>query len=112
MPPRIKAPPPIPAVDNPQSVYNTRVGNQVILLSTALAAKGSPMLWEHVSVGDEVLIEYDACPVAVLRPAVPAPSLDKYSAILAQALRDEGWERVPCDRANYLDPCLSVCEAL
>ena len=103
---------PIPAVDDAQSVYNMRVGNRVIQISAAQAANGSPVLLDHVRVGDEVLIEYDACPLAVLRPAVPAPFLDDAFSAIAQEARDEGWERVLSDRANYLDHCLYVCEAL
>jgi hypothetical protein len=103
---------PIPAVDNGQSVYNMRVGNRVIQISAAQAAKGSPVLLDHVRMGTQVLIEYDACPVIVLRPAVPAPFLDNAFPAIAQEARDEGWECVPPDLANNLDHCLYVCEAL
>ncbi len=103
---------PIPADDNGQSVYNMPVGNRGIQISAAQAADGSPVLSDHVRVGAEVLIEYGACPVVVLRPVVPAPFLDNAFSAIAQAARDEGWEHVLSDRANYLDHCLYVCEAL
>jgi antitoxin (DNA-binding transcriptional repressor) of toxin-antitoxin stability system len=56
---------------------------------------------DHVRAGDEVVIEHEARPVAVLRPA--APSLDKTLAAIAQDVPDEEWERFPKDLAKNLD---------
>jgi prevent-host-death family protein len=86
-----------------QSVYNQRMGNRVIHISATEAASDFAALLDHVRAGDEVVIEHDARPVAVLRPAAPAPSLDKTFAAIAQDVPDEEWERVPKDLAKNLD---------
>ena len=86
-----------------QSVYNDSMGNRVIHISATEAASDFAALLDHVRAGDEVVIEHDARPVAVLRPAAPAPSLDKTSAAIAQDVPDEEWERVPRDLAKNLD---------
>lgn len=86
-----------------QSVYNQGMGNRVIHISAAEAAGDFAALLERVRAGDEVVIEYDARPVAVLRPAAPASSLDKSFAAIAQDVPDEDWERVPKDLAKNLD---------
>jgi antitoxin (DNA-binding transcriptional repressor) of toxin-antitoxin stability system len=65
-------------------VYNNRAGNRVIQISAAEAARHFPGLWDHVRVGDEVVIEHDARPAAVVPPVAPAPSLDKAFAAIAQ----------------------------
>jgi hypothetical protein len=84
---------------NGQSVYNTRVGNCVIRISAAEAAS-VPALLDHVRVSDEVVIEHDAGPAAVVGPAAHVPFLDKAFAAVAQEAPDEGWERVPSDLAE------------
>jgi antitoxin (DNA-binding transcriptional repressor) of toxin-antitoxin stability system len=86
-----------------QSVYNEQMGNRVIHISTTEAASDFAALLDHVRAGDEVVIEHDARPVAVLRPAAPAPSLDKAFAAITQDVPDEEWERVPKDLAKNLD---------
>jgi antitoxin (DNA-binding transcriptional repressor) of toxin-antitoxin stability system len=84
------------------------MGNRVIHISVEEAASHFAALLDHVRAGDEVVIERDARPVAVLRPAVSAPSLDKTFAAIAQDFPDEEWERVPTDLAENLDHYL--CE--
>ena len=76
------------------------MGNRVIHISATEAASDFAALLDHVRAGDEVVIEHDARPVAVLRPA--APSLDKTFAAIAQDVPDEEWERVPKDLAMNL----------
>ena len=96
---------------NGQSVYNRRAGNRVIQISAAEAAIDFPGLLDHVRVGDEVVIEHDACPATVVRPAATAPSLDKASAAVAREAPDEGWRRVPSDLARNLDTYFYICKA-
>jgi antitoxin (DNA-binding transcriptional repressor) of toxin-antitoxin stability system len=83
-------------------VYNTDMGNRVIHISDTEAASDFAALLEHVRAGDEVVIEHDAQPVAVLRPA-PALSLDKAFAAIAQEVPDAEWELVPKDLAKNHD---------
>ena len=75
------------------------MGKRVIHISAT--ASDFAALLDHVRAGDEVVIEHDARPVAVLRPA--APSLDKTFAAIAQDVPNEEWERVPKDLAKNLD---------
>ena len=56
-------------------VYNEAMGNRVIHISDAEAASDFPSLLDRVRAGDEVVIEHDAHPVAVLRSA-PAAMAD------------------------------------
>jgi antitoxin (DNA-binding transcriptional repressor) of toxin-antitoxin stability system len=49
------------------------MGNRVIHISDAEAASDFASLLDRVRAGDEVVIEHDARPVAVLRPAPLAP---------------------------------------
>jgi len=86
-----------------QSVYNQGMGNRVIHISATEAVSDFAALLDHVRAGDEVVIEHDARPVAVLRPAAPVPSLDQTFAAIAQDVPDEEWERVPKDLAKNLD---------
>jgi antitoxin (DNA-binding transcriptional repressor) of toxin-antitoxin stability system len=53
--------------------------------------------------GDEVVIEHNARPVAVLRAAAPGQSIDESFAAIAQTVPAEDWERVPPDLAKNLD---------
>ena len=69
-------------------------------------------LLNHVGVGDEVVIERDTRPAAVVWSVAPAPSLDKAIASVAPKSADEGRECVPPDLSNYLEHCLCVREAL
>ena len=75
----------------------------MIHISAAEAASDFAALLDHVRAGDEVVIEHDARPVAVLRPAAPAPSLEEAFAAIAQEVPNEEWERVPSDLARNLD---------
>ena len=79
------------------------MGNRVIHISAAEAASDFAALLDRVRAGDEVVIEHDARPVAVLRPATPAPSLDEAFAAIAQEVPNGEWERVPSDLAKNLD---------
>jgi len=49
------------------------MGNRLIHISATEAARDFAALLEHIRAGDEVVIEHDARPVAVLRPAAPTP---------------------------------------
>lgn len=84
-------------------MYNQRMGNRVIHISASEAARDFAALLDHVRAGDEVVIEHDARPVAVLRPAAPAQSLGEAFAAIAQEVPDEDWKRVPSDLAKNLD---------
>jgi hypothetical protein len=66
----------------------------------------------HVGVGDEVVIEHDTHPAALVWSVAPVPPLDDVFSAIGREARDERWERVPSNRANYLDHCLYVREAL
>jgi antitoxin (DNA-binding transcriptional repressor) of toxin-antitoxin stability system len=79
------------------------MGNRVIHISAAEAASDFATLLDHVRAGIEVVIEYDAHPVAVIRPALPAPSLERTFAAIAQEVPDGEWERLPSDLAKNLD---------
>ena len=52
------------------------MGNRVIHISDAEAASDFASLLDRVRAGEEVVIEHDARPVAVLRPAPPAALQD------------------------------------
>ena len=84
-------------------VYNGSMGNRVIHISDAEAASDFRSLLDRVRAGAEVVIEHDARPVAVLRPALPSPSIDKIFAAIAQDVPDEDWARVPTDLSKSLD---------
>ena len=86
-----------------QSVYNKRMGKRVIHISDAEAASDFASLLDRVRAADEVVIEHDARPVAVLRPAAPAQSMDRIFAAIAQDVPDEDWGRVPTDLSKNLD---------
>ena len=91
------------AGDTGGSAYNMGMGNRVIHVSATEAASDFAALLDHVRAGDEVVIEHDARPIAVLRPAAPASSLDQTFAAIARDVPDEEWERVPKDLAKNLD---------
>jgi antitoxin (DNA-binding transcriptional repressor) of toxin-antitoxin stability system len=57
-------------------------------------------LLDRVRAGDEVVIEHDAYPVAVLRPAAPAQSIDKIFAAIAQDVPDEEWYSLAARKAQ------------
>ncbi len=78
------------------------MGNRVIHISATEAASDFAALLEHVRAGDEVVIEHDARPVAVLRPATTL-SLERSFAAIAQEVPDAEWERVPTDLAKNFD---------
>ncbi len=79
------------------------MGSRVIHVSDAEAASDFASLLDRVRAGDEVVIEHDACPVAVMRPALPPQSIDKVFAAIAQDVPDEDWERVPTDLSKNHD---------
>jgi prevent-host-death family protein len=79
------------------------MGSRVIHISAAEAASDFAALLDRVRAGDEVVIEHDARPVAVLRPAAPIPSLEQVLDAIAQEVPDAKWERVPSDLAKNLD---------
>jgi len=79
------------------------MGNRAIHVSAAEAVSDFAALLDHVRAGEEVVIEQNARPVAVLRPAVPGPSLEEAFAAIAQEVPDQEWERVPSDLAKNLD---------
>jgi prevent-host-death family protein len=89
-----------------QSVYNVRMGNRVIHISASEAVSDFGALLDHVRAGDDVIIEHDSRPVAVLRPAAPPSSLGEAFAAIAREVPDEDWKRVPSDLASNLDPHL------
>ena len=74
--------------------------------AAGLGRRSGKRLWfvgDRVRAGDEVVIEHDARPVAVLRPAAPAQSIDKLFAAIAQGVPDEDGGRVPTDLSKNLD---------
>ncbi len=73
------------------------MGNRVIHISDADAASDFTSLLDRVRAGDEVVIEHDARPVAVLRPVTAPQSIDKVFAAFAADVPDEDWGRVPTD---------------
>lgn len=79
------------------------MGNRVIHVSDVEAASDFASLLDRVRAGEEVVIEQDARPVAVLRPAAPAQSIDKIFAAIAQSVPDKEWGRVPTDLSKNLD---------
>ena len=79
------------------------MGNRVIHVSAAEAASDFAALLDLIRAGDEVVIEHDARPLAVLRPAAPRSSLEQAFEAIAQEVPDEEWERVPSDLAKNLD---------
>ena len=84
-------------------MYNRSMGNRVIHISDTEAASDFTSLLDRVRAGDEVVIEHDARPVAVLRPAAPSQSIDKIFVAIAGDVPDEDWARVPTDLSKNLD---------
>ncbi len=79
------------------------MGNRVIHISAAEAMSDFGALLDLVRAGDEVVIEHDSLPVAVLRPADSHSSLGEAFAAIAREVPDEDWKRVPSDLASNLD---------
>ena len=79
------------------------MGNRVIHISASEAARDFAAVLDHVRAGDEVVIEHDARPLAVVRPAEPPASLGETFAAIAREVPDEDWKRVPSDLAKNLD---------
>jgi antitoxin (DNA-binding transcriptional repressor) of toxin-antitoxin stability system len=79
------------------------MGNRLIHISAPEAASDFAALLDHVRAGEEVVIEHDARPVAVLRSAASAPALDEVFAAIAQEVPSEEWVRLPSDLAKNLD---------
>lgn len=84
-------------------MYNISVGDRVIHVSDTEAARDFASLLDCVRDGNEVVIEHDARPVAVLRAATPAQAIQEIFAAIAQGVPDEDWERVPTDLSKNLD---------
>lgn len=72
-------------------------------MSDSEAATSFALLLERVRAGDEVVIERDARPVAVLRPPAPGQSIDGIFSAIAEGVPDEDWTRVPVDLAKNVD---------
>ncbi len=79
------------------------MGNRVIHIADVEAASNCASLLDRVRAGAEAVIEHDAHPVAVLRPAAPAQSIDKLFAAIAGDVPDEDWARVPTDLSKDLN---------
>ena len=75
----------------------------MIHVSAEEAASDFAALLDRVRAGDEVVIEHDARPLAVLRAAAPTPSIEQAFEAIAHEVPDEEWERVPSDLAKNLD---------
>jgi len=84
-------------------MYNINVGDRVIHVSDAEAARDFASLLDRVRAGNEIIIEHDARPVAVLRAPAAADSIEEIFAAIAQDVPDEDWERVPTDLSKNLD---------
>ena len=79
------------------------MSNRVVRISDADAASDFTSLLDRVRAGDEVVIEHNDRPVAVLRPAASAPSIDREFAAIAGEVPEEDWARVPTDLSKNLD---------
>jgi len=89
------------------------MGNRVIRISDAEAARDFASLLERMRADDEVVIEHDAQPVAVVRLVSSAPSSTAQAfAEISQTVPDEDWERVPTDLSKNLDHYLYGSDAL
>ena len=75
----------------------------MIHVSDSEAATTFASLLERVRAGEEVIIEHDARPVAVLRPPTPGQSIDDIFAAIAKEVPDDDWTRVPADLAKNVD---------
>ena len=74
------------------------MGNRVIHISDAEAASDFASLLDRVRAGAEVVIEHDARPVAVVRPAEPVRRTISECIALAKAHEEESGQ------APVLDP--------
>jgi prevent-host-death family protein len=83
------------------------MSTRVIHISDSDAAANFGSLLERVRAGEEVVIERDAQPVAVLRSATPEPSpdqsLDRVFASIIRDIPDADWRQVPADLSRNLD---------
>jgi antitoxin (DNA-binding transcriptional repressor) of toxin-antitoxin stability system len=81
--------------------------NRVTHISGPEAATNFGSLLERVRAGEEVIIERDAQPLAVLRAATSEPSpdqsLDRVFASIIRDIPDEDWQQVPADVSQILD---------
>ena len=93
--------------------YNRVMGTRAIHVSDAEAAHDLPSLLDRVRTGAEIIIEHDAKPVAILRPAEPPVRLLSESLRLARELGstatlDGQFERdldaIICDHREPLEP--------
>lgn len=79
------------------------MSNRVIHVSDSEAAADFASLLDRVRAGDEIVIERDARPVAVLRAPAPGQSIEDLFSVIAEGVPDEDWTRVPADLARNLD---------
>jgi antitoxin (DNA-binding transcriptional repressor) of toxin-antitoxin stability system len=79
------------------------MSSRVVHVSESEALNDFASLLERVRGGDEVVIENDARPVAVLRAPEPARPLDEVFSEIAAQVPDAEWERIPTDLAKNLD---------
>jgi len=79
------------------------MGNRVTHISDTEATRDFGSLLERVRAGEEVVIEHEQKPVAVLAPATPAKSLAQLFQEIASEVPAEEWERVPKDLSKNLD---------
>jgi len=83
------------------------MSSRVIHISDSEAATNFASLLERVRAGQEVVIERDARPLAVLRAAAPElssnQSMDRVFASIVSDIPDEDWQEVPADLSQNLD---------
>jgi antitoxin (DNA-binding transcriptional repressor) of toxin-antitoxin stability system len=77
--------------------------NHTIHVSDTEAARDFKSLLEQVRAGAEVVIEKDACPIAVLRAAGSEGSISEIFSGIGQDISLEDWSRVPSDLSKNLD---------
>jgi len=79
------------------------MANRVTHISDTEARRDFGSLLERVRAGEEVVIEHEQQPLAVLTPATPAKSLAQLFQEIASEVPKEEWERVPKDLSKNLD---------
>jgi antitoxin (DNA-binding transcriptional repressor) of toxin-antitoxin stability system len=87
--------------------YTKAMSTRVIHISDSEAATNFASLLERVRAGEEVVIERDARPVALLRAATTEPppdqSMDRVFASIVREIPDEDWQQVPPDLSQNVD---------
>jgi len=80
------------------------MGNRVTHISDTEATRDFGSLLKRVRAGEEVVIEHESKPVAVVRPLPGSlASIAEAFAEIAKSVPDEDWERVPTDLSKNLD---------